>query len=275
VTTSDATWTQAFLTLGGHKVFFRRSPDVEGGIPIVHVHGFGISGSYLMPTARLLTDRGANLVPDLPGYGRSERWDRTLGIPALAHTLLEILDVLGFEKVILVGNSLGAVISLEVAHAAQERVHRLVLVSPAGGQHNQPLRRALMQLATDGIRESPQMARVAVPDYLKFGPINTLNLLSEMTRFPSLERLLRVPVPSLAVIGSKDPLMPAPPRVREVGTSAPDHVTVVLIEGAAHAINFSHPGELAHVITSWLDDKEIVDDPDQPGLTRVLRLPRG
>ena len=49
----------------------------------------------------------------------------------------------------------------------------------------------------------------------------------------------------------------------------------MLIEGAAHAINFSHPGELAHVITSWLDGKEIVDDPDQPGLTRVLRLPRG
>ena len=52
-------------------------------------------------------------------------------------------------------------------------------------------------------------------------------------------------------------------------------MTVVLIEGAAHAINFSHPGELAHVIRSWLDDEEIVDDPDQPGLTRVLQLPRG
>ena len=87
VTTSDAIWTQAHLTLGGHQVFYRRSPDVEGGIPIVHIHGFGISGSYLMPTARLLTDRGANLVPDMPGYGRSERWGHTLGIPALAHAL--------------------------------------------------------------------------------------------------------------------------------------------------------------------------------------------
>lgn len=268
-------WTEEFLTVGEHRVFYRRSPDVADGVPIVHMHGFGISGSYLMPTARLLTDRGANLVPDMPGYGRSERPGHTLGIPALAHTLLDLLDALGFEKVILVGNSMGAVISLEVAHAAPERVHRLVMVSPAGGVHNQPLRRALLQLATDGMRESPKMARVAVPDYLKFGPINTLNLLGELTRFPSLERLQQVPVPSLAVIGSKDPLMPGPKRVREVGTSSPDHVTVVLIEGAAHAINFSHPGELAHVITSWLDDKEIVDDPDQPGLTRVLRLPRG
>jgi len=274
VASNDALWTEAHLTLSGHQVFYRRSPDVEGSIPIVHVHGFGISGSYLMPTARLLTDRAPNFVPDMPGYGRSERWDHTLGIPALAHALVAMLDQLGFDKVILVGNSMGCAISLEVAHAVPDRVHRVVLVSPAGGVANQPLARALRQMAVDGVRESPKMARIAVPDYLKFGPINTLNLLGELTRFPSLERLIEVPVPALAVIGSKDPLMPAPSRVREVSTLAPDHVTVVLIEGAAHAINFSHPGELAHVITSWLDDEEIVDDPDQPGLTRVLQLPR-
>ena len=275
MTSTDPTWTEARLTLGGHQVFYRRSPDVEGGIPIVHVHGFGISGSYLMPTARLLTDRAANFVPDMPGYGKSERWGKsTLGIPALAHALVEMLDVLGFEKVILIGNSMGAAISLEVAHAVPERVHRVVLVSPAGGVNNQPLSRAMKQLAIDGVRESPKMARVAVPDYLKFGPINTINLLGELTRFPALERLLKVPVPALAVIGSRDPMMPAPTRVREIGKLTPDHATIVLIEGAAHAINFSHPGELAHVIRSWLDDEEIVDDPDQPGLTRVLRIPR-
>jgi pimeloyl-ACP methyl ester carboxylesterase len=118
------------------------------------------------------------------------------------------------------------------------------------------------------------MARVAVPDYVHFGPINTLNLFSELTRYPSLERFLRTPVPALAVLGNRDPLMPPPHRVREVGDLAADHLTVALIEGAAHAINFSHPGELAHVITSWLEGREIVDDPDQPGHTRTLQLHR-
>ena len=274
MTSSDPTWAEARLTVGGHQVFYRHSRDIEGGVPIVHVHGFGISGTYLMPTARLLTDRAANVVPDLPGYGRSEDSASTLGIPALAHTLLEILDELGFEKVVLVGNSMGCPISLEVAHAAPERVEGVVLVSPAGGANNQPLARALKQMAIDGVRESPRMARVAVPDYWRFGLVNSLNLLGELTRFPSLDRLVSVPVPALAVVGSKDPLMPPPQRVREISRRMPDHVTVVLIEGAAHAINFSHPGELAHVITSWLDGVEIVDDPGQPGLTRVLQLPR-
>ena len=39
--------------------------------------------------------------------------------------------------------------------------------------------------------------------------------------------------------------MPSPARVREVARLAPEHLTVALIEKAAHAVNFSHPEELA------------------------------
>ena len=60
-----------------------------------------------------------------------------------------------WTKVVLLGNSMGCPVSLEVAHAAPERVDRLVLVSPAGGIQNQPLGRALVQLARDGTRETP------------------------------------------------------------------------------------------------------------------------
>ncbi|MBD7996977.1 alpha/beta fold hydrolase [Oerskovia gallyi] len=271
---NTAGWTEDTAEIDGHRVFYRRSPEVPDALPIVHVHGFGISGSSLLPTAEALAARATNLVPDLPGHGRSERWDYTLGIPGLAHALIRIFDALGLEKVVLVGNSMGCPVSLEIAHSAPERVDRMVLVSPAGGRHNQGLARAVGQLALDGPRESPRMARLAVPDYLRFGPVNTFNLFSELTRFPSLERIITSTVPTLAVVGSRDPLMPPPARVREVGRLAGDLTTVALIEGAAHAINFSHPGELAHVIGSWLDGVEIVDDPDSPGLTRVLQLPR-
>jgi len=271
------------VTVAGRSVFYRKVGQgsradtvtgADGAVPIVHVHGFGISGSYLVPTARRLASRAVNVVPDLPGYGRSDRREQVLGIPELAAALVGVLDALDLERVVFVGNSMGCPISLEVAHAVPERVHRLVLVSPAGGIHNRPLSRALLQLAVDGVRESPRMARVAVPDYLHFGPVNALRLFSELTRFPSLERLLATPVPSLAVLGSRDPLMPPPARVREVGRQAPRHVTVVLVEGAAHAINFSHPGELAHVVGAWLDGAEIVDDPSEPGRSRVLEIPR-
>jgi pimeloyl-ACP methyl ester carboxylesterase len=243
-------------------------------MPIVHVHGFGISGAYLMPTARLLADRWVNVVPDLPGYGRSERRDHVLGIPGLAEALIAVLDHLHFDQAVLVGNSMGCPIGLEVAHAVPERVQRLVLVSPAGGIQNQPLARAVSQLALDAVRESPRMLPVALPDYLKFGPLNAFRLFRELTRFPSLERLVHTPVPTLAVVGGRDPLMPPPRRVLEISRLAPDHVTVVLIAQAAHAINFSHPWELAQVITSWLDGRDFNDGPARLSGVRVLRVGR-
>jgi pimeloyl-ACP methyl ester carboxylesterase len=268
---SDPGWVTDRLQVAGHAVHCRRSTRGEG-IPLVHIHGFGISGKYLLPTARVLAGRRINVVPDLPGYGRSERRDRVLDIPALAQALLAILDRLGIERAVLVGNSMGCPIGLEVAHEAPERVERLVLVSPAGGVQNQPLLRAIGQLALDGVRESPKMIPVALPDYLRFGPINGLRLFHELTRFPSLDRLLHTPVPSLAVLGGRDPLMPGPDRVREVGRLAPAHVTITQVDRAAHALNFSHPVELAQLIEGWLDGR--VDDAHLPPGTQLID-PRG
>ena len=246
-------WVDEQVQVGATTVYCRRSTDHDG-VPLVHLHGFAISGAYLMPTARALTDRGVNVVPDLPGYGRSERRDHVLDIPSLAESTIAILDALDIGKAVLVGNSMGCAISLEVAHAAPERVHRLVLVSPAGGVHNQPMGRAIGQLAKDVFRESTRMLPVALPDYVRFGPLNGLRLFGELTRFPSLERLLTTPVPTLAVLGTRDPLLPPPDRIRDVARRAPEHLTVALIDRAAHAVNFSHPAELAAVIGLWLDD---------------------
>ena len=149
--------------------------------------------------------------------------------------------------------------------AAPDRVHRLVLVSPAGGAHNRPLLRALGQLARDGLRESPRMLPVAVPDYMRFGPVNGLRLFHAMTLFPSLERLVHVPVPTLVVLGGRDPLLPPAARVRDVARLAPEDLAVVLVERAAHAVNFSHPDELAGAVGAWLDG----------ALVAGVRLPDG
>jgi pimeloyl-ACP methyl ester carboxylesterase len=270
---TDNGWVSEHLQVEGRSVHYRRS---EGGsaVPLIHIHGFAISGAYLMPTARLLAGRWVNVVPDLPGYGLSERRDHVLDIPELAGAVLALLDALDIEQAVLVGNSMGCPIGLEVAHKAPERVHRLVLVSLAGGVQNQPLPRALGQLALDVVRESPRMVPVALPDYLRFGPVNGLRLFHELTLFPSLERLLHTPVPTLAVLGGRDPLMPSPSRVREVGRLAPHDLAVAVVDRAAHAVNFSHPLELARAIESWLDGALLTDDARLPAGVRVVRVSR-
>jgi pimeloyl-ACP methyl ester carboxylesterase len=175
----------------------------------------------------------------------------------------------------LIGNSMGCPVILEFAHHYPERLDRAILVSPAGGLFNQPLRRAMGQLARDGGREPPRMARVATPDYLRFGVPSTFKMFRALTQYPTLERLLELKVPTLVVIGDRDPLMPGPARVKEVAGQTDSHVLLVVIEGAAHAINFSHPGELSHLIRLFMADKPIVDDPDSPGHSRLYEIHRG
>ncbi|MFF2276540.1 alpha/beta fold hydrolase [Agromyces sp. NPDC058126] len=273
----QSTLAEHWTTVDGLDVFYRESPSPPPGAPVVmHVHGFGLSGHYLLPTAELLADDFHTLVPDLPGFGRSARRSRSeLTLTSLAEAAARFLDARGIEKATLLGNSMGCPVICEFGHHFPDRLERAILVSPAGGLHNQPLVRAMAQLARDGGREPNRMVRVAAPDYLKFGVASTVKMFGALTRYPTLERLLALPVPILAVIGDRDPLMPDPKRVHEVVAHADADVTVVVMEGAAHAINFSHPGELAHIIRQYMADEPITDDPDSPGGTRVVELHRG
>jgi pimeloyl-ACP methyl ester carboxylesterase len=265
-------WTR----IDGVDVFYRESPVVPQDPRVMaHIHGFGLSGRYLLPTAERLADEFHTYGPDLPGFGRSGKRKDMLDIPDLAHAALDFFDDRGVEKATLVGNSMGCPVIVEFAHRYPERIDRAVLVSPAGGLYNQPLRRAIRQLSADAPREPVKMARVAVPDYVRFGVPSTRRLFRSLTQYPTLQRLLEMRLPTLVVLGQRDPLLPHAHRVDEIASQTDSHVLVVLLEGAAHAINFSHPDQLAHVIRSFMDDKPIENDPLWPGHVRLYEVHRG
>src|SRR6478735_8946738 len=266
---------ERWTVVDGVPVFYRESPQPPDAPAMMHVHGFGLSGRYLLPTAELLRDDFHTLVPDLPGFGRSGRARNMLDVPDLARAAKDFLDDRGVERATLVGNSMGCPVIVEFAHHYPERIDRAVLVSPAGGLFNQPLRRAIRQLSLDTPREPTRMARVAVPDYVRFGVPSTTRLFNALTQYPSLQRLLEMRIPTLVVLGERDPLLPGTHRINEIASQTDTHVLVVLLEGAAHAINFSHPDQLAHVIRLFMDDKPIENDPLWPGHVRLYEVHRG
>lgn len=275
-TTLIERWTE----VGGNRIVFRESVDFDSAerseqSVMVHVSGFGLSGRYLVPTAERLSNEFRTLVPDLPGSGRSAHPKPALGIEGLADALAEFLEDRGVERATLVGNSMGCAVSTAYAHRYPERVERAVLVSPAGGIYNQPLQRAIGQIAFDGLREPTKLLPVVVPDYLRFGLGSTVGLFRTLTQFPSLDRILELRIPTLAVMGQRDPLMPGPTRLAEIAAQTENPVLMVIIDGAAHAINFTHPDELANVIRLFMADQPIVDDPNAPGQATAYEIHRG
>jgi pimeloyl-ACP methyl ester carboxylesterase len=237
------------VLVDGLPVFHRwcgdAGPDARA---IVHVHGFGISGTYLEPTAARLAPRHRTFVPDLPGMGRSVRPDRPHDLPGLARALISYCDGVGVERATFVGNSLGCPIIVEVATTFPDRIERAVLVSPAGGPNNQPIARVIKQMLIDSVREPPSMVPIAVRDYLRFGVIQGLSLFKAMTRYPTLERLPNLVAPTLVIAGARDPLV----RVDRVHVlSVLPHVDAVKVPGA-HALNYSAPELIAELIEAHL-----------------------
>lgn len=271
----QTTLAERWTLVDGVDVFYRESVNPPDTRAMLHVHGFGLSGRYLLPTAERLADEFHTLVPDLPGFGRSGKAPGQLDVPDLAHAAARFLDERGVEKATLVGNSMGCPVICEFAHHYPDRLERAVLVSPAGGRFNQPLGRAVGQLSKDGGREPIRMVGVATPDYLRFGVPSTFRMFKALTQYPTLERLLELRLPTLVVLGERDPLLPHSDRIHEVASQLDTHILAVTMEGAAHAINFSHPDELAHVIRAFMDDRPITDHAEGMRHTRIYEIHRG
>src|SRR5215216_2276386 len=76
----------------------------RGQQAVVLVHGLTVSSSYLLPAAVELLDDFAVYVPDLPGFGASEKLRRVLSIAEMAEILTAWMDAIGLERAYLLGN---------------------------------------------------------------------------------------------------------------------------------------------------------------------------
>ncbi len=100
---------------------------------IILLHGFGSSLETWEPWAKVLSENYRVVRFDLPGSGLSEA-DRTGRYDdARSVELVRLLmDQLGVDRAVLVGNSIGGRIAWKFAAAYPERLSKLVLVSPDG-----------------------------------------------------------------------------------------------------------------------------------------------
>jgi len=111
--------------------------DVQGpknGAPVVLVHGLGGSSDDWSNMAPALARAGYRVyMPDLPGFGRSERPVQfSYSMRDQATVLVAYLDAIGLKRVDLGGWSMGGWIAQLVAARHPERIRKLVLLDSAG-----------------------------------------------------------------------------------------------------------------------------------------------
>ena len=159
----SAVLAEHWTTLDGVEVFYRESPGPADGSAMVHLHGFGMSGAYLVPTAERLAGEFHTFVPDLPGFGRSGNSVQPLDVTDLAHAAAAFLDDRDIASATLVGNSMGCAVITEFAYLYPDRLDRAVLealITKFGGG---PVGLSTLAIA---VGEEPETVETVAEPYL-------------------------------------------------------------------------------------------------------------
>ena len=101
---------------------------------LLHGSGPGVSGwSNFKGNLPVLARTFRTIVPDMPGFGLSDRVELDRAYPRVAADSVKFLmDQLGVEKAHVLGNSMGGYVAAELALAHPDRVAKLVLMGPGG-----------------------------------------------------------------------------------------------------------------------------------------------
>lgn len=119
-----------FVQAGRFKVRYLAAGTAESSV--ILIHGLGASSEIWMHNMDALAAAHRVYVPDLIGFGRSERPEIPLTPHGYAHSLCDFMTALDIGRAKLVGSSFGGSIALLTAVLFPERVEKVMVVGSAG-----------------------------------------------------------------------------------------------------------------------------------------------
>jgi len=270
-----------FVDIGPDGVQMRTS--VRGfGPPLLLITGIGASLDLGAPFERELAARALQVISfDAPGIGQSTPYTWPRRMPGIARTVERMLDTLGYQRVDVLGVSLGGVIAQQLAHQAPARVRRLVLAATGpglGGVPGSP--RVLLSLATPrryyqpdyyrriagrvyggAARRDPEallhgsvarfIERPSLPGYL-----GQLYAISGWTSMPWLRSLRQQ---TLVLSGDDDPIVPLI-NGRILARCIP-HAQLHIVRHGGHLFLLESPAEIAALVAAFLSGDHLPSDP--------------
>ncbi|MDF3820906.1 alpha/beta hydrolase [Leptospira sp. 96542] len=128
----------SFVDMGGYKIFYWKFGNSNKN-PVVLLHGLlDESFGYRRVIKELLNDNINLYVFDLPGYGKSQLpfVKYLYQLDVWADMFSECFEILGLQKILLVGHSMGGLTSQHIVlKDITKRISKLMLLAPGGIPH--------------------------------------------------------------------------------------------------------------------------------------------
>lgn len=236
------------------------------GTPIIVLHGLMGGLSNFDGVANFFPKNGFKVViPELPLYTQSLL---KTNVKAFSKFVKDFITHKGFEKVILLGNSLGGHIALYHAKMYPELMKGLVITGSSGlyesGMGESYPKRGdyeYIKKKSEDVFYDPNVATKEIVDEV-FATVNdrikllkTLTIAKSAIRHNMAKDLPKMETPTCIIWGKNDKV--TPPNVAEEFNELLPNSELFWIEKCGHAAMMEHPDKFNELLFGWLQKNKM------------------
>ena len=259
--------------VNGQRIYYEDSGGGGDRLPLVLAHGLLMDHEMFAPQVAAFGADRRVVTWDERGHGLTETTPDDFSYWDSADDLRGLLDALGIQRAVVGGMSQGGFVSLRFALRWPERVAGLVLIDSQAGLEDPAVAPGYEQMHQAWLEYGPGPVQEVVASiilgpgqwdgwyakwneqYAQWAP-DDLGQLSWpfrclMDRDDITGRLAGITCPALIVHGTADAGIPLT-RAEVVRDGLDGPVTFIVVEGAAHASNVTHPDEVNQAILGFL-----------------------
>ena len=233
------------------------------GTPIVVLHGLMGGLSNFSGVANYFSSNGYKvIIPELPLYTQNIL---KTNVKAFAKYVKDFINFKGFDRVILLGNSLGGHIALYHAKVYPEKVAGLVITGSSGlyesamgdsypkrGDYDYIKKKA------EAVFYDPKVASKEIVDEVfsvvndRIKVIKTLTIAKSAIRHNMGKDLPKMHIKTCIIWGKNDQV--TPPEVAEEFHKLMPNSSLYWIDKCGHAAMMEHPDEFNRLLHEWLKE---------------------
>ena len=250
--------------VNGQRIYFEDSGGP--GAPVIFSHGFLMDHEMFAPQVEALSDEFRCITWDERGFGQTAATAAFTYYDSAADCLA-LLDHLGLDHAVLAGMSQGGFLSMRAALTAPERVKALVLIDTQAGVEDPANLAGYRAMQDEWIANGPGHVQDAIAGIILGGGVDPAPWFAKWAKLPVegfelafrclverddiTDRLPEITSPAIIFHGDADQAI-AMDRAEQLRDGLANCEELVVVRGAAHAGNLSHPDQVNEPLRQFL-----------------------
>ena len=260
---------EKFLCVDGNKIRYLQTGTSKN--TLILLHGLGGSAERWLPVIPLFEKYFRVIVPDLVGFGYSDKPVVDYTPDFFVRFLENFLKAVRVSKPFIIGSSLGGQVAASYASLHPKRIKKLVLVSPAGTMKSstKPLDAYIMAAMYPNKKNALRAFELMegsgkkIPDSIITDFVTRMKLPNAKLAFMStilgmksstsiVPQIHSISVPTMLVWGANDGVIPL--EFSSAFISAIPDVTFLKIKNSGHTPYVEHPKLFTNKVLKFLND---------------------